>query len=85
MTAIAAAEVRALLADRKLFPDLPAGLGDDTELVLDSLSLVWLLHQAEARYGVIAEPSDADAAALTSVGAITAYLNRAAAVAPEPR
>jgi acyl carrier protein len=68
-----------LLGDPRLFPGLPADLTDDTELVLDSLGLVWLLHQVEERHGLVVDPSGADAAELTSVGAITAYLNRAAA------
>jgi acyl carrier protein len=81
MTAIGAEQVRQLLGDRKLFADLPADLHDDTELALDSLGLVWLLHQLEAQYGLVVEPSDADADAFTSIRAITDYLNRAAAPA----
>jgi acyl carrier protein len=80
---IGADTVRELLADRRVFPGLPADLGDDTELALDSLGLVWLLHQVEARHGLVVEPSDAEAEQLTSVSAITAYLNRAAP--PDPR
>jgi acyl carrier protein len=82
MTAIGADDVRQLLSDRKLFAELPADLDDDTELAIDSLGLVWLLHQAEIRYGVVAEPSDADADAFTSIRSITDYLNRVAAASP---
>lgn len=79
MTEIAIGEVRELLSDPKLFPHLPADLGDDTELALDSLGLVWLLHQVQERYGLTAEPSDAEIDELTSVRRIADYLNGAAA------
>ena len=79
MTSIGEGAVRELLRDPKLFPALPAELGDDTELALDSLGLVWLLHQVHEQYGLAAEPSDAEAAELTSVRRITAFLNAAAA------
>ena len=49
--------VRELLADRKIFPGVPADLGEDTELVLDSLGLVWLLHVVEERFGLVVEPT----------------------------
>lgn len=66
--------VRELLSDRRIFAGLPTDLGDDDELVLDSLGLVWLLHEVEERYGLVVEPSDADIAELTSIQRITAYL-----------
>ncbi|MBV1939428.1 acyl carrier protein [Streptomyces sp. BV286] len=70
--------VRELLADRKIFPGVPETLGEDTELVLDSLGLVWLLHVVEERYGLVVEPSDEDIAGLTSLRRLTAFLGAAA-------
>ena len=79
MTPIRIGAVRDLLSDPKLFAQLPDDLGDDTELALDSLGLVWLLHQVQERYGLVVEPSDAGIDGLTSVRRITGYLNGAAA------
>lgn len=71
--------VRALLSDRRIFPGLPADLGEDAELVLDSLGLVWLLHEVEERYGLVVEPTDEDIDGLTSLRRLTAYLRAAQA------
>ncbi|MBO0804526.1 MAG: acyl carrier protein [Nocardiopsaceae bacterium] len=64
--------VRDLLSDPKIFPGLSPRLDDDAELVLDSLGLVWFLHQLELRYGLEIDPADADG--FTSVRRITEYL-----------
>ncbi|MFI9580565.1 acyl carrier protein [Streptomyces sp. NPDC052236] len=69
--------VRDLLSDRKIFPGVPADLGEDSELILDSLGLVWLLHVVEERHGLIVEPTDADIAELTSLRRLTTYLRAA--------
>ena len=69
--------VRELLSDRNVFPGLPDDLGEDAELVLDSLGLVWLLHVVEERYGLVVEPSDEDIAGLTSLRRLTEYLSAA--------
>ena len=69
-------DVRELLADPRIFPDLPADLPADAELVIDSMALVWLLHQVKARFGVDADPDDDELAEFTSIARITAYLNR---------
>ncbi|MEV0639486.1 acyl carrier protein [Streptomyces sp. NPDC050619] len=69
--------VRELLADRKVFPGLPDDLGEDAELVLDSLGLVWLLHVVEERYGLVVEPTDEDIAGLTSLRRLTGFLRAA--------
>ncbi|MFD9189437.1 acyl carrier protein [Streptomyces phaeochromogenes] len=66
--------VRELLADRKIFPGVPAELGDDTELILDSLGLVWLLHVVEERFGLVVEPTYEDIAGFTSLRRLTEYL-----------
>jgi acyl carrier protein len=69
--------VRELLSDRKVFPGLPDDLGEDAELVLDSLGLVWLLHVVEERYDLVVEPTDEDIAGLTSLRRLTGYLRAA--------
>ncbi|MFJ5222700.1 acyl carrier protein [Streptomyces sp. NPDC088400] len=69
--------VRELLSDRKVFPGLPDDLGEDAELVLDSLGLVWLLHVVEERYGLVVEPTDEDIGGLTSLRRLTGYLRTA--------
>ena len=69
--------VRELFADARIFPGLPADLADDAELALDSLGLVWLLHEVEQRYGLAVEPTDEEAAGLTSVRRIVDYLRTA--------
>lgn len=76
--------VRELLSDRKIFPGVPDDLGDDSELVLDSLGLVWLLHVVEERYGLVVEPCDEDIANLTSLRRLTDFLSASAAEAAEP-
>ncbi|WP_149822814.1 acyl carrier protein [Streptomyces tailanensis] len=75
--------VRELLSDRKIFPGVPDDLGEDAELVLDSLGLVWLLHVVEERYGLVVEPSDDDIAQLTSLRRLTEFLSTARPEAPE--
>lgn len=77
LSPITADTVRELLSDRKVFPGLPDDLGEDAELVLDSLGLVWLLHVVEERYGLVVEPSDEDIAGMTSLRRLTAYLRAA--------
>ncbi|MEC3992661.1 acyl carrier protein [Actinacidiphila sp. DG2A-62] len=71
---ITADAVRELLSDPKLFAGLPPGLDDDAEIALDSLGLVWFLHQVELRYGLVIEPQEEFFADFTSVRRITAYL-----------
>ncbi|WP_210576896.1 acyl carrier protein [Streptomyces sp. GESEQ-4] len=77
LSAITTDTVRELLSDRKIFPGLPDDLGEDAELVLDSLGLVWLLHVVEERYGLVVEPSDEDIAGLTSLRRLTELLRAA--------
>ncbi|MGW0712109.1 acyl carrier protein [Streptomyces sp. NPDC002643] len=69
--------VRELLSDRKIFPGVPEDLAEDDELVLDSLGLVWLLHEVEERYGLVVEPSDEDIDGLTSLRGLTEFLSAA--------
>ncbi|HTI22624.1 MAG TPA: hypothetical protein VL652_16635 [Kutzneria sp.] len=70
-------DVRELLADPRIFPDLPADLSAHAELVIDSMALVWLLHQVKARFGVDADPDDDELDEFTSIARITGYLNQA--------
>ncbi len=78
MSLLTTETIRDLLSDPKIFPGLPTDLDEDAELVLDSLGLIWLLHEMEERYALIVEPTDADIAGLTSLRRITDYLNTAA-------
>jgi acyl carrier protein len=73
-TQITTSDVRELLSDPKIFPDLPRELDDDAELVLDSLGLVWFLHQLELRFGVGIEPAEEQLARFTSVRRIAEYV-----------
>jgi len=63
-----------LLSDPKIYPDLSPQLDDDAELVLDSLGLVWFLHQLQLRYGVEIDAADADPDGFTSIRRIAEYL-----------
>ncbi|MDT3396394.1 acyl carrier protein [Streptomyces sp. B1866] len=71
---ITAMAVRELLSDPKVFSDLPSELDDDAEFALDSLGLLWFLHQVELRYGLVVEPDAAHFADFTSVRRITDHL-----------
>ncbi|WP_158889463.1 acyl carrier protein [Amycolatopsis anabasis] len=75
-TRITAAAVRELLADPKIFPELPSELDDDAEFALDSLGLVWFLHQLELKYELTVEPAEEHFTTFTSIRRITEYLAR---------
>jgi len=79
---ITTAVVRELLSDPKIFPELPADLDEDAELALDSLGLVWFLHQLGTRYDVVIEPEDEHLTEFGSLRGITDYLNRVRAGEP---
>ncbi len=72
---ITTAVVRELLSDPKIFPELPADLDEDAELALDSLGLVWFLHQLGTKYDLVIEPEDEHITAFTSLRGITDHLN----------
>jgi len=76
---ITADAVREMLADRRIYPELPAVLADDTELALDSMGMIWLLHLVDERHGLVVRGTDAELAELTSIRRIVAYLSRYAA------
>jgi hypothetical protein len=63
-----AGQIRDLLSDPKIFPDLAS---DEDEFVFDSLGLVWFLHRLELEYEVAAEPTEEFFAGNTSVRRIT--------------
>jgi hypothetical protein len=67
-TRLTAGQVRVLLSDPKIFPDLAS---DEVEFVLDSLGLVWFLHLLELQYDVVAEPTEEFFTGNTSVRRIT--------------
>lgn len=69
-------DIRRLLSERKIFADLPERLADDTTVALDSMGLIWLLHQLAEQYGLRVDPTDAELEEFTSVGKIVAYLDR---------
>jgi acyl carrier protein len=69
---IGAEDVRTLLAQ------LPADFDDDTQLALDSLGLVWLLHLVESRHGLVITPSEELLAGFNTVRGITEHLRRVA-------
>lgn len=73
---ITTAVVRELLTDPRIFPELPADLDEDAELALDSLALVWFLHQLGVRYDLVVEPADEHLAMFGSLRGITDYLSR---------
>lgn len=79
---ITTAVVRELLSDPKIFPELPADLDEDAELALDSLGLVWFLHQLGTKYDLVVEPDDEHLTEFNSLRGITDYLSRVQAGEP---
>ena len=59
-----------------LYDAIPADVGDDAEIALDSLSLTWLLHCLEETHGISIRPTDEDLADFRSINRIHAYLVR---------
>ena len=73
-TKVTTTAVRELLSDSRIFAELPPDMDDDTEFTLDSLGLVWFLHQLELRYGLAVDLEEAYAGGFTSIRRITEYL-----------
>jgi len=69
-------DVRRILADKRIFAVAPEDLGEHTELALDSLSLVWLIHKLEEEHGIVLDPQGDDFAEFTSVDRIHSYIAR---------
>lgn len=73
-TRITTAVVRELMSDPKIFAGLPPDMDDDAEFTLDSMGMVWFLHQLELRYGVVIELEEAHFTGFTSIRRITEYV-----------
>lgn len=69
-------EVRSILASCSSL-GLSESIEDDTQIVVDSYSLVWILHLLEERHGIILEAEQVDAATLTSADALHAHIRDA--------
>lgn len=71
MPAIDSHEVRRILSERRI-----AISEDDSEgIVLDSLTLAWILHSLTSELDIELDPSEADVATFGSVQGIVGYLN----------
>ncbi|MBO7936058.1 hypothetical protein [Streptomyces antibioticus] len=69
-------DIRAILTDSAgLGP--PEELSDDSELVIDSFTLIVLQHGLEERHGVVIDPQFEDMGLFTSVDGIHTYVTRA--------
>ncbi len=69
-------QIKELLLERNLFRSVMDSLADDTELVLDSLTLVWFLNGLESRYGLNLQLDDGDWEQFGSINAIHQLLHR---------
>ena len=67
-------EIIAILADCEGV-ELPEAVDDDTLLVIDSYTAIWIQHLLEERHGIVAEVSG-QTAGVDSVGALRALVNR---------
>jgi acyl carrier protein len=68
-------DIRAILTENAGFGPSEE-LTDDTELVIDSFTLVVLQHALEERHGVVIDPQFEDMALFTSVDGIHKYVMR---------
>ncbi|HJP72781.1 MAG TPA: hypothetical protein VJ914_00850 [Pseudonocardiaceae bacterium] len=73
-TDISRDDIVAILADCEGV-ELPEVVDDDTLLVIDSYTAIWIQHLLEERHGIVAELSGETAAA-DSVSALHALVNR---------
>jgi acyl carrier protein len=80
LTAIDSREVRRILSERRIaIPE-----DDSEEIVLDSLTLAWILHSLSSELDIDLDPNDADVAMFGSVQGIAGYLNAILASAGAP-
>ncbi|MFC5718947.1 acyl carrier protein [Streptomyces gamaensis] len=77
MTAVTKEDIRLILSDSRIFSTSIEEFGNDAELGLDSLSLVWLVHRLEEEHGVSLDPDALFAAGVTSVDSIHTLLTGA--------
>lgn len=69
-------QIKELLLERNLFRSVTDILAYDTELVLDSLTLVWFLNGLETRYGLNLRLDDEEWDQFRSINAIHRLLHR---------
>jgi acyl carrier protein len=70
-------DIRRLLQEKRLFASAAEEeLGVDTELVWDSMSLIWLLHGLEQEYGIQLSPEDGELGEFSSVRKIHRYIEQ---------
>jgi acyl carrier protein len=69
-------DVRRILADRQIFAAPIDDIGDDADLALDSLAVVWLAHRLEEDFGITIDPAELDPLDFTSVNAIHTMATR---------
>ncbi|MFB7089777.1 acyl carrier protein [Streptomyces sp. NPDC056296] len=68
-------DVKRLLALSQIIPAAdPDDIADDADVVLDSLTVVWFLYQLKEQHGIELEIDHAQAADITSVGALHDFL-----------
>lgn len=68
-------DVKRLLALSQIIPAADADdIADDADVVLDSLTVVWFLYQLKEQHGIELEIDHAQAADVTSVGALHDFL-----------
>ncbi|RCX17339.1 hypothetical protein DFP94_10963 [Fontibacillus phaseoli] len=63
-------DIRQMLQDRRIFRNLPEGLEDDTQIVFDSLSMLWLMHCLETEWGINLYAEDYDWLGVCSINDI---------------
>jgi hypothetical protein len=66
-------DVRSILVSNAAM-GLPAEITYETELAIDSFTLVWLQHTLEEQHGLVINPQFEDMNFFTSVNGIHAYL-----------
>jgi acyl carrier protein len=72
--AVSRDEIRDILADCEGV-DLPEAVDDDTLLVIDSYTAIWIQHLLEERHGVVAKISG-ETTGVDSIGALLSLVNR---------
>jgi hypothetical protein len=66
-------DVRSILVSNAAM-GLPAEITHETELAIDSFTLVWLQHTLEEQHGLVIDPQFDDMNFFTSINGIHAYL-----------
>ncbi|MEU8622541.1 hypothetical protein [Streptomyces sp. NPDC048623] len=71
---ITRSDIQRLLIDSGITPE--PGPGEHAEFVVDSLTLVWMLHLLDERYDISWEPEEDELVEFTSVGGAQTVLAR---------